>query len=104
MFGERRVDCLLALLVGECREGPQRIEFCHARADLAGLHAEAHSLSRAASDVGAAAIGDAAASLADLGDLSVAAPLIDALDAAARATLCLVQQRIRHLPAVVPSA
>ena len=49
MFGERRVDCLLALLVGECREGPQRIEFCHARADLAGLHAEARSLSRAAS-------------------------------------------------------
>jgi hypothetical protein len=102
MLGERRVDGLLGLLAAECRERPRRIEFCHARSDLAGLHAEARSLSRAAADVGAVALGDAASSLECLSDLAVAEPLIGALDAAARATLRLVQQRMRRLPALVP--
>lgn len=93
LLGRPRFNDLLDLLIDDCRDRPDRIRDCQARGDLAGLRAEAARLSRAAATIGAAPLGDAAAALVGARDAALALPLVDALDEAAHATLCVA----RHL-------
>ena len=93
ILGDARLDAVLGLLLGECRERPSRLRLCHARGDLAALIAETNSLLGAANTLGATALGDAALALTSSCDMSHALPLIEAIDEAAQATL----RAARHL-------
>jgi hypothetical protein len=92
ILGDAGFDALLGLLITECRDRPQQLRLRHARGDLAGLRAETGSLVGAATSLGAATLSEAARALASSHDLADALPLIEAIDEAARATLCAARQ------------
>jgi HPt (histidine-containing phosphotransfer) domain-containing protein len=95
-LGTARFKRLLALLMAECREGPAQWRAMHARGDSAALRAEARALSVAAANLGAVALRDAASELERLGNQAGAAPLIDALERAARETLAAARGLLRQ--------
>jgi HPt (histidine-containing phosphotransfer) domain-containing protein len=94
VLGEARLEGLIDLLMAECRERPPRLRTEHYRGDLAALRAQAHSLFAAAASIGANALREAALHLEAVGTLDSAAPLIEALDQAARDTLGAAQQML----------
>lgn len=99
VLGEHRLEGLIGLLMTECRERPPRLRAEQCRGDLAALRAEAHSLFGAAASIGARALGEVAMKLETVGDVASAAPLIDAIDQAARDTLGAAQQMLGRLSA-----
>lgn len=100
LLGRPRFHKLLELLIVDCRDRPGRIGTCHARGDLVGLGAEAAMLARAARDIGATTLGNAASSLSSSADVAAALPLMEALREAAQATLEVARQLFEHRPAV----
>ena len=97
-LGSARLDALLALLIVECRERPRQLRAAHRRGDLDALRAEAHSITGAASSIGAAALCHAARRIEQASGLASAEYLIRALATTAAATRVEAERLLGHLP------